>query len=283
MVQPEHEQTLNVWLADLLRKNHGIDARQEQKQAGGGRIDVEVRIGPVKIALEAKQGQSAAKKHLAIGDADKRLERRNADCAIATCYPDGIASQEEITSSRIIWTIRDPSNLIPANRARWSNADLGELASIIKLAPMQLGNPDLAAAALSASLDEAVGRLSEAQKREIARSLDLPQGKSTKLTGQSSSRWNQAAKRAMLVVATAMMFHSRLDSHREELRPEFDSRQPEETPFAGDWPPMMAQQCADVVRNNATAEKTRPQMGRSPPTANFLTRFPPCESPQSMR
>ena len=243
MVQPEHEQTLNVWLADLLRKNHGIDARQEQKQAGGGRIDVEVRIGPVKIALEAKQGQSAAKKHLAIGDADKRLERRNADCAIATCYPDGIASQEEITSSRIIWTIRDPSNLIPANRARWSNADLGELASIIKLAPMQLGNPDLAAAALSASLDEAVGRLSEAQKREIARSLDLPQGKSTKLTGQSSSRWNQAAKRAMLVVATAMMFHSRLDSHREELRPEFDSRQPEETPFAGDWPPMMAQQC----------------------------------------
>ena len=26
MVQPEHEHTLNVWLADLLRKNHGIDA-----------------------------------------------------------------------------------------------------------------------------------------------------------------------------------------------------------------------------------------------------------------
>ena len=243
MVQPEHEHTLNVWLADLLRKNHGIDARQEQRQAGGGWMDVEVHIGPVKIALEAEQGQSAAKKREAIGDADRKLKRRNADCAIAVCYPDGIASQEEIADSRMLWTIRNPNNLVPATRARWSDADLSEMASIIKLAPMQLGNPDLTAVALSASLDRAVGRLSEAQKREIARSLDLPQGKSTRLAGQSSSRWNQAAKRAMLVVTTAMMFHSRLDSHRNELRPEFDSRQPDGTPFVGAWPPMMAQQC----------------------------------------
>ena len=243
MVQPEHEHTLNVWLADLLRKNYGIDARQEQGQAGGGRIDVEIHIGPVKIALEAEQGQSAAKKREAIGDADRKLKRRNADCAIAVCYPGGISSQEEIAGSRMLWTIRNPNNLVPATKARWSDADLSEMASIIKLAPMQLGNPDLAAAALSASLNRAVGRLSEAQKREIARSLDLPQGKSTRLAGQSSSRWNQAAKRAMLVVATAMMFHSRLDSHRNELQPEFDSRQPEGTSFVGAWPPMMAQQC----------------------------------------
>ena len=243
MVQPEHEHTLSVWLADLLRKNHGIDARQEQRQAGGGWMDIEVHIGPVKIALEAEQGQSAAKKREAIGYADRKLKRRNADCAIAVCYPDGIASQEEIADSRMLWTIRNPNNLVPSASARWSDADLSEMAYIIKLAPMQLGNPDLAAAALSASLDRAVGRLSEAQKREIARSLDLPQGKSTRLAGQSSSRWNQAAKRAMLVVTTAMMFHSRLDSHRNELRPEFDSRQPEGTPFVSAWPPVMAQQC----------------------------------------
>ena len=243
MVQPEHEHTLNVWLADLLRKNHGIDARQEQRQAGGGWMDVEVHIGPVKIALEAEQGHSAFKKREAIRDADKKLKRGNADCAIAICYPDGIASQEAIADSRMLWTIRNPANLVPAAGALWSDADLSEMASIIKLAPMQLGDPDLAAAALSVSLDRAVGRLSEAQKREIARSLDLPQGKSTRLAGQAGSRWNQAAKRAMLVIATAIMFHSRLDSHRNELRPEFDSRQPEGTQFTGTWPPMMAQQC----------------------------------------
>ncbi len=243
MAQPEHEHTLNVWTAGLLREQYGLDARQEQKQAGGGRIDVAVRIGPVKIAFEAEQGQSAAKKREAIRDADTKLKRKNADCAIAVCYPDGISSEDQIPDSRMLWTIRDPGNLVPATKARWSSADLGELASIIKLAPMQLGNPDLAAAALAASLDRAVGRLSETQKTEIARALDLPRGRATRLAGQTSSRWNQAAKRALLVVATAMMFHSRLDSHRHELRPEFDGRQPEGTPFTGAWPPMMAQQC----------------------------------------
>ena len=147
-------------------------------------------ISPRQIALEAERA-SPAKRREAIRDADKKLKRRNADCG-RHLHP--MACEPKDIAERMLWTIRNPSNLIPATRARWSDADLGELASIIKLAPMQLGNPDLAAAALSASLDEAVGRLSEAQKREIARSLDLPQGKSTKLAGQPSSPWNQAAR-----------------------------------------------------------------------------------------
>ena len=109
---------------------------------------------------------------------------------------------------------------------------------------MQLGNPDHAAAALSASLDAAVERLSENQKQEVARALDLPAGKATRLGEGRRSRWNQAAKRAMLVIATAMMFHSRLDNHRNELKPEFDSRHADGTRFTGSWPPAMAQQCA---------------------------------------
>ena len=240
----EHEHTLNVWTAGLLRSLHGLDARQEQTQAGGKRIDIEVRIGPVKIALEAEQGQSAAKRREAISDADKRLKQRNADCAIAVCYPDGIASEGQISDSRMLWTIRAPDGLIEPENARWTEANLGELASVVKLAPMQLGDPDLAAAGLSASLDRAVGRLSESQKREIARALDLPRSKrANRLAGQSASRWNHAAKRAMLVIATAIMFHSRLDSYRDELRPEFDNRHAETTPFSGEWPPAMAQQC----------------------------------------
>ena len=146
----------------------------------------------------------------------------------------------------MLWTIRAPNNLVPAPDAVWSDAGMGELASIVKLAPMQVGDPDLAAKALSARLDSAVGRLSESQKMEMARALDLPMGKATRLPGSSSSRWNQAAKRAMLVVATAMMFHSRLDSHRHALKPQYDSRYPESTPFSDDWPPMMAQQCVSA-------------------------------------
>ena len=137
-----------------------------------------------------------------------------------------------------------PNHRAPANAVRWADADLDELVSVIKLAPMQLGNPDHAAAALSASLDAAVERLSENQKREIARALDLPAGKATRLGEGRRSRWNQAAKRAMLVIATAMMFHSRLDNHRQELKPEFDSRYDPGTPFTGSWPPAMSHQCA---------------------------------------
>ena len=111
----EHEHTLNVWTAELLRDLHGIDAKQEQKQADRRRIDIEVRIGPVKIALEAEQGQTAAKKREAIGDADKRLAQKNADCAIAVCYPDDIFEKHQIPDCRMLWTIRAPNTQVPLN------------------------------------------------------------------------------------------------------------------------------------------------------------------------
>ena len=244
MVVGVHEHTLNVWMGGLLRGVYGLDAREERMQVGGRRIDVEVRVGPVKVAVEAEQGRNAGKRREAIGDADRRLEQGVADCAIAVCYPEGIGSEGEMAGCRLAWVIRAPNSLAAAEEARWTEGSLAELASVIKLAPMQLGDPDLAAAGLSASLDMAVGRLSEGQKREIARALDLPQSKrGTRLAGQPASRWNHAAKRAMLVVATAIMFHSRLDGYRDELRPELDNRLAEAMPFAGDWPPAMAQQC----------------------------------------
>ena len=102
----EHEHTLNVWLAELLRER-GLDARQERMQ-GGRRIDVDVRVGPVKIALEAEQGQSDAKKREAVADADRRLEQGLADCAIAVCYPDGITASEHIPHANLLWNIRNP-------------------------------------------------------------------------------------------------------------------------------------------------------------------------------
>lgn len=102
----EHEHTLNVWLAEFLRER-GLDARQEQVQEGGRRrIDVDIRVGPVKIALEAEQGQTAAKKREAIGDADRRLAQKLADCAVAVCYPDGIGARADIARADLLWTIR---------------------------------------------------------------------------------------------------------------------------------------------------------------------------------
>ena len=238
MTTREHEHTLNVWLADLLRQR-GLNAQQERMQRGG-RIDVDIRVGPVKIALEAKQGETNAKKREVIADADRRLKQGLAECAVAICYPDGITRSEQITRSRMLWTIRAPKALVPADEARWSDADLDELVSIITLAPAQLGNPDHAAAALSASLDTAIERLDNGQKWLLAEHLDLPPGQNGR------AKWDKAAKRALLVVATAVMFHSRLDVHLRNLKPEYDNRLPADTPFTGEWPPNSARYCTDA-------------------------------------
>ena len=61
MTSRTRETVLNVWLAEELRKR-GIDAKEESAQTGNRAIDVEVRIGPVLIAVEAKHGQSEAKR-----------------------------------------------------------------------------------------------------------------------------------------------------------------------------------------------------------------------------
>ena len=108
---------------------------------------------------------------------------------------------------------------------------------------MQLGNPDHVAASLSASLDAAVSRLSDTQKRLLAQRLDLPPSKG------KGARWDKAAKRSLLVVATAVMFHARLDEHLNArpnaLAPLRDNRTAPPAPFSGDWPPGMARDCAD--------------------------------------
>ena len=235
MTTREHEHTLNVWLAGLLRQR-GLNARQEVSHPGIGRIDVEVRIGPAVVAVEAEHGPSAAKQAEAIRDADRRLTQGLADGAVAVCYPDA-ADQDSLPNAQFLWAVRDIPNAPPS----WTSGSLEQLVSVIRLTPAQLGNPDYAAAALSSSLDEAVRRLSDTQKRLLAQTLDLPAAKA----GRNGTRWNQAAKRALLVIATAVMFHSRLDSHLDGMRPELDARSSPSPPFNDPWPPAMAQLCLE--------------------------------------
>ena len=227
MIAREHESTLNGWLAEFLSQR-GLNARQENMQPGGRRIDVLISVGSARIALEAEQGQSNAKRSEAVRDADARLAQNLADCAIAVCYPDGIARKEQMRSCRVLWAIRSPDKLQAGEAPIWSEADAEELPRVIRLAPMQLGNPDHVAAALSDSLDVAVSYLNKTQRRFLAQRMDLPPYR----TGPA--RWDRAAKRALLVVATAVMFHSRLDNHLEAMRPS-----------DAEWPPKMAHLCAD--------------------------------------
>ena len=237
MTTREHEQTLNVRLSDEL-KRRGLNARPEVTHPGNRRIDAEVRIGPAVIAVEAEHGQSRAKQVEAIGDADARLAQELAQCAVAVCYPDG-TTQESLPSSQLMWTVRDGSK----SAAVWTTGDIERLVSVIRLTPAQLGDPDTTAAVLSVSLDGAVRRLSENQKQELARALDLPW--KTRDGKPVANPWDAPAKRALLVLATAVMLHSRLDVHLQDLLPEYDNRTNPPQPFTGAWPPAMAQQCVE--------------------------------------
>ncbi len=246
MPERKYESTLNTWLAEALR-GHGLEALEESGQAGGKRLDVEVRFDQIKIALEAEQGLSASKRASAIKDADSRLHDDLADCAIAICYPDSLWTASDLASCQLLHTLRTHKDRPPATKTQWKQANLAQLVSVIRKAPDQLGDPDNIAKALSFSLDRAVARLSESQKQDLAACLDLPSGKPMTIEFGSahSSRFNQAAKRAMLVIATAAMFQSQLDKHRSGIAPLRDNRYARTVLYQGDWPPPLAVVCAE--------------------------------------
>ncbi len=248
MPDRRYESTLNTWLAGELRQK-GLDASPESAQGGGKRLDVEVKLDQIKIALEAEQGFSSSQKASAIKDADRRLKDELADCAVAICYPDGLTSPEQLSRCEVLYALRTHKEQPTATKTVWQMVNLDQLAGVIKKIPDQMGDPDQIAHSLSFSLDMAVSRLSEAQKQDLAERLDLPSGKPTKAGAdrQASSRYNQAAKRAMLVIATAVMFHARLDEHHRELKPKLDNRTTPPSPFTGEWPPQMASDCAESV------------------------------------
>ena len=245
MPERNYESTLNTWLADDLRQR-GLDAKPERAQGGGRRLDIEIQLKYIKIALEAEQGHTASKQRSAIKDADARLDQELADCAVAVCYPDDLFSADDLARCKVLYALRTHSARPPASRTEWQEGNLDQLVSVIKKIPDQLGDPDSIANALSFSLDRAVARLSEAQKQELALSLDLPAGKPLRIASDSSSsRYNQAAKRAMLVIATAAMFHAQLDNHRHKVAPLWDNRFSPLRTYEGPWPPWTAAQCAE--------------------------------------
>ena len=228
----EHEHTLNVWLAAALRE-YGLAARAEQIQPGNRRIDVEVRIGPVVVALEAEHGQSPNKQASAIRDADARLQQGLAQCALAVCYPDN-TTEESLPTARLLWSVREPSLAAPST---WHDGNVEKLATVLRLLPAQLGDPDVLAAVLSDSLDGAVDRLSESQKRALALTLDLPLARRE----PRASPLDTAAKRALLVIVSAVMFHARLDTHLRGMKEE------EMHSTVAAWPPALAPVCAEAV------------------------------------
>ena len=82
-----------------------------------------------------------------------------------------------------------------------------------------------------------MSQLSFSDHRNLAEALDLPANKpGTGEEGNSRSGYLVAAKRGLLVAATAMLFHHRLQGHLPLLRP---------AGYDGPWPPASPALCAE--------------------------------------
>ena len=234
----DQEELLNGKLAELLAAQ-GLDARAERRESGR-RMDVVVDVGGARVVLEAEAGFSAAKKREAVKDADARLKQGLTTVVFAVCYPDG-ATTESLAAAKPIWAARTRSELSGGADARWSEpGGIPELAEAVRQAGGAVGDADGAAQILSEALDAAVQRLSTPTRAIIAQALDLPaeRTKDRRLLERHQRETDGyfiATKRGMLVVATAMLFHHRLQEHL-----------PREAPpdFGGAWPPANPTQCA---------------------------------------
>ena len=220
----EQEDFRNQALAQLLSQQ-GIEAKYEQR-SGRKRIDVVTEVDGLRVLLEAETGFN--RKAQAIKDADARLLQSLATIVFAVCYPEG-ATADTLADATLTWTVRTKAGE-PAGA--WTEGQIAQLAQAVRQAPSAQSGADVAARLLSDELDRVVQRLKEPTRRALAKALDLPP---TKPKDKSQRpRYFVPAKRGMLVVATAMLFHHRVHGHLPSDRP---------SSYDGPWPPASASSC----------------------------------------
>ena len=222
----KQEDFKNRALAHLLTER-GVPADFEQR-AGRRRMDVVADVEGLRLVLEAETGFH--RKAQAIKDADARLRQRLTTVVFAVCYPDDV-TEDNLPEATLTWTVRVKPG---APSGEWSTGGVTQLAHAVQQAPRSLSGADVAAQVLSDGLDEVVQRLKTPVRRALARALDLPATKPG--SGKQSDGYFIAAKRGMLVVATAMLFHHRVQGYLPTERPDGCD---------GDWPPASATGCAE--------------------------------------
>ena len=256
MPKGKKEDTLTVYLTQEL-KLQGLDADTQVRLKGKGKgwADALVRVGNQPIIIEAKHGQDQQARENALEDCRKRLDNGHCTAAVAICYPLGVSDQPAFLEATLNYAILDADNLNPS----WLSGTAREVGNAIKMAPAQLGNADIAANQLRGELDKVLARLSLEQKQDLAQALDLPTTPKPKASKRKpeeyarvvaqweSTKYDTAAIRGCLVIASAMMFHARLGRYlSEEHRPQYDARAGGQFPYEGNWPPARLNRCKDA-------------------------------------
>lgn len=235
-------------LRGLLR-SEGLDV-DPRPGAGRGRAGLVVAHGQGRIAVECAPGGPGAKRR-AVNDAAKRLAPAgHADAALAVVCPDERSGEGLRRGTRLDVSIVDdyvagidrgrpapgeggpdaPAD--PSARARWTACTVAELADRIRNVHEDAGDPDTIVGRLRDAIDAAAGLLSEGECRSLGESAGL---------GPRKGDWRPAARRALLIVASASMYHARLGPHLGAMRPWVDARTGKK--FRGPWNPKGLDAC----------------------------------------
>ena len=233
-ISASHESVLNARLAQILREL-GLQATAENRQPGSRKqIDVDVEFDSHRVVLEAEIDNQKG----ALADASQRQQHADdgevvADKIVAINYPAGLKAKNFSADTEIEWSV------LPTEE--FSSGSVWNLAGVLRRALPSGEDPDAIAKRLEAVLTSAVENLSLSQRTDLAANLGVDP------SSASATIVRNAAKRALLVVASAAMFHARLDAYLSEMKPEIDARVGSK--YQGEWPvgagnPVVAGQAA---------------------------------------
>ena len=240
----EYENNINSKLCALLNRSN-LHAHKEKKLGRHGRADIFIEFEDYNVVVECEQAGPSKQKQ-AENDAISRLvPYPYASVAFAVVYPphcteaslnyDTVVNVSYIDKTYAIKKSRQHrlSNDVVMNlkddvpKPVWQQRKVKEVVELIRNSRKDIGDPDLLAKDLHDTLERAVEYLPKSQVQILGRSLDL--------VPTQDDNWKPAARRALLVVATAAMFQRRLDKYLPEMKPKTDAQTG--LTFKGSWPP----------------------------------------------
>ena len=236
-VRQRHEDKLNLKLCGML-VDSGLKAEWQSEHKGNTKIDIEIFTEHLRIAVECEK-YGSGKRAEALKDAVSRLAPvPRVDAAVAVVYPKGCDPQGDLTLNTMLsYTIIMTENVKKygnshkrhAQSIRWMAGPAGGLASVLKHLYRDVGDPDRLAGDLKMRLDETVRGMTVHQCSMLAKAIRLAYPESAE-----PAQLSAAATRALLVVASAALFHARIGDHVQSMKP---------AEHSGRWPPQTLWEC----------------------------------------
>lgn len=249
------EQNLAHEMASVLME-HKLDVEPEHTVKGGS-IDIFVKYPAHSIAIECERLTKTGLSHLrdkqadALQDIVKRFINKNSiDVGFSVILPiaknfrdlskntviqyaimrrsDALVIDEQVRLGKLTYK-KASQNII------WRSISVGEFVGVLNSTHEDLGRPELLANDLKNVLDENVSLLPKTILVKLAKSIN-----SYEKDGNPAI----PAKRALLIVGSAAMFHTRLSEHLDVTKPTMDSYTDKK--FTMSWPPKNLPECIDT-------------------------------------